>query len=271
MNKILLKPKITIFIFDSGVGGISIYNQIKKKFPEIYFIYLLDNQFFPYGIKSKNCIFKRCIKILKKVSYQYHFSLAIIACNTASVSSIPMIQNYFSFPIIGVTPVIKYSINKTNNGVIGIVATKTTLEHYSIKKKIKYFSKNYIIETISSKKLVLLAEDKIQGFNISLKKIKKIFNPWYKLKIFPDTIILGCTHFPLIIDELKETLPKNIKFLDSKIDIISKIQKIITNHKFLFSIQKNFILYTKYTLKIVKIKKYLLNQGFNFFKKFKIK
>ncbi|QJC30081.1 glutamate racemase [Enterobacteriaceae endosymbiont of Plateumaris sericea] len=271
MNKILLKSQITIFIFDSGVGGISIYNQIKKIFPEIYFIYLLDNQFFPYGIKSKNYIFKRCIKILKQISYYYHFSLAIIACNTASVSSLPIIQNYFSFPIIGVTPVINDAINKTNNGVIGIVATKTTLENYSIKKKIKYYSKNYIIKTLSSKKLVLLSEEKIQGLNISLKQIKKIFNPWYKLKNFPDTIVLGCTHFPLIINELKKILPENITFLYSNDYIISEINKIITNNRFSFNIQKNIILYTKHNLKIEKIKKYLFHLGFNVFKKFKIK
>ncbi|QJC29196.1 glutamate racemase [Enterobacteriaceae endosymbiont of Plateumaris rustica] len=270
MNKILLQNNITIFIFDSGVGGISIYNQIKKFFPKINFIYLLDNKFFPYGIKSKNFIYKRCIKILKKISFHYHISLVIIACNTASVSSFPMIQKYFSFPIIGITPVIKDSINTTNNGVIGIIATKTTLENYYIKKEIKYFQKNYIIEFLSSKKLVFLAEEKIQGLNISLKQIKKIFKPWYKLKKFPDTIVLGCTHFSLIIDELKQILPKNIKFLNSNTYIISEMKKIMVNYKFLFNLQKNIILYTKYTIKIKKIKRYLINQGFNFFKKIKI-
>ncbi|QJC28302.1 glutamate racemase [Enterobacteriaceae endosymbiont of Plateumaris braccata] len=270
-NKLLhFKCKITIFIFDSGVGGISVYSQIKKIFPEIHFIYLLDNKFFPYGIKSKNYIYKRCVKILKKISYHYYISLAIIACNTASVSSIPIIQNYFSFPIIGVTPVIKDSINITNNGVIGIIATKTTLENYYVKNKIEDFRQNCIIEVLSSQELVFLSEKKIQGLNISLKKIKKIFQPWYNLKIFPDTIILGCTHFPLILDELKKILPKNIKFLDSSIYILSKIKKIITKNKFLFNTQKNIILYTKYTVKIKKIKKYLISQGFNFFKKIKI-
>ncbi|QJC28751.1 glutamate racemase [Enterobacteriaceae endosymbiont of Plateumaris consimilis] len=270
MNKKLLQSKMTIFIFDSGVGGISIYNKIKKIFPEIHFIYLLDNKFFPYGIKSKNYIYKRCLKILKKISYHYYISLAIIACNTASVSSLPIIKNYFSFPIIGVSPIIKDSINITNNGIIGIIATKTTLENYSIQNKIKYFRQNYIIEILSSQKLVFLVEKKIQGLNISLKEIKNIFQPWYNLKNFPDTIILGCTHFPLIINELKNILPKNVKFLDSSNYIISKIKKIITKNKFLFNTQKNFILYTKYTVKIKKIQKYLISQGFSFFKKIKI-
>ncbi|QJC33407.1 glutamate racemase [Enterobacteriaceae endosymbiont of Donacia clavipes] len=269
MNKILLNSKITIFIFDSGLGGISIFNYIKNFFLNINFIYLLDNKYFPYGNKSKKFIFKRLFKILKKISNNYNISLAIIACNTASVSSLPKIRKYFNFPIIGATPVINLAIKKTKNNIIGFLATETTLKNSKIKKKIDSLNNKFIIKTISSQELVYLAEKKLLGHKIILDEIKKIFISWYN-HIYPDTIILGCTHFSLILNELKLILPKNIIFLDSKKKIFLKLKKLINYNKLILYTKKNFFFYTQENENIKKIKIYFLNQNFKYIYKLKI-
>ncbi|QJC34991.1 glutamate racemase [Enterobacteriaceae endosymbiont of Donacia piscatrix] len=269
MTKKSLTSQTTIFIFDSGLGGITIYNYIKNIFLNINFIYLLDNKYFPYGSKSKNFILQRLIRILQKISLYHDISLVIIACNTASITSLPELKEYFSFPIIGVTPVIDLAIKKTKNKVIGFLATNTTLQNYKIKNKINLLKEKYIIKIISSPKLVFLAEQKLLGYKIILSKIKKIFFPWYRLKIFPDTIILGCTHFPLIINELKIILPKNIKFLDAKKYITYKFKKIIKYNKNLLDIKKNIVYYTKINKDIGKIKNIFLKKNFHIFKKLK--
>ncbi|QJC37037.1 glutamate racemase [Enterobacteriaceae endosymbiont of Donacia vulgaris] len=268
MKKSFLKPQNTIFIFDSGLGGITIYNYIKNIFFNINFIYLLDNKYFPYGNKSKNFIFQRLIKILKKISYHYNISLAIIACNTASVSSLPKIRNYFTFPIIGVNPVINLAIKKTQNNVIGLLATNTTLRNDKIQKTIHFFKKKYEIKTISSSKLVLLAEKKILGYDIIINEIKKIFKPWYALKVFPDTIVLGCTHFPLILNELKIILPQKICFLDSKKNIILTFKKNMNYNSNILSRKKNIVFYTKKNKYIKKIKNLFFKKNFTVFSNF---
>ncbi|QJC35817.1 glutamate racemase [Enterobacteriaceae endosymbiont of Donacia sparganii] len=270
MKEIFLKSQITIFIFDSGLGGITIYNYIKNIFFNTNIIYLLDNKYFPYGNKSKNFILQRLIKILKKISNSYNISLAILACNTASVSSLPQIKKYFNFPIIGVTPVINLAIQKTKNNVIGFLATNTTLKNSKIQKKINFLNKKYIIKTISSSKLVFLAEKKLLGYKIIIDEIKKIFLSWFTLKIFPDTIILGCTHFPLIINELKTIFPKNISFLDSKKNILLKLKKIINYNEIISSKKKNIVFYTKTNKFINKIKFFFLKKGFTIISKLKI-
>ncbi|QJC31776.1 glutamate racemase [Enterobacteriaceae endosymbiont of Donacia tomentosa] len=270
MKKNLLESKITIFIFDSGLGGVTILKYIKEVFFNVNFIYLLDNKYFPYGNKSQHFILQRLIQILKKISYYYNISLAIIACNTASVSSFPQIKKYFNFPILGIFPVINLAIKNTQNKIIGLLATDTTLKNLQIKKKIKFFSKNYTIETLSSKKLVFLAEKKLLGYKLILNEIKKIFVSWFNLTKFPDTIILGCTHFPLIINELKVILPKNIKFVDSKKDIIINLINLEKKIKFVSNQKQNIVFYTQQNSYIKKTKLYFLNNGFNSFQEIKI-
>ncbi|QJC37857.1 glutamate racemase [Enterobacteriaceae endosymbiont of Donacia bicoloricornis] len=262
MKKKFLKSQNTIFIFDSGLGGITIFNYIKNIFLNINFIYLLDNKYFPYGNKSKNFILQRLIKILKKISNNYNITLAIIACNTASISSLPTIKNYFNFPIIGVTPAIDLATQKTKNNVIGFLATNTTLKNNKIKKKINFLSTKYKIKTISSSKLVFLAEKKLLGYKIIIDEIKKIFRSWYNFKIFPDTIILGCTHFPLILNELKIIFPKNIYFLDSKKDVILKYKENIDFNKIKIKKKENIVFYTKKNEYLKQIKLLFFKKGF---------
>ncbi|QJC38256.1 glutamate racemase [Enterobacteriaceae endosymbiont of Donacia marginata] len=270
MKQIFLRSQNTIFIFDSGLGGITIYNYIKSIFLNINFIYLLDNKYFPYGNKSKNFILQRLKKILKKISNYYNITLAVIACNTASVSSLPIIRNYFNFPIIGVTPVIDLAIKQTKNNVIGFLATNTTLKNFKIRKKINFLNKKYKIKTISSSKLVFLAEKKLLGYKIKINEIKKIFKSWDNFKIFPDTIILGCTHFPLILNELKTIFPKNIYFLDSKKSIILKFKKYLNYNQINVKKKENVVLYTEKSKYIKQIEFLFLKKGFKKISSFKI-
>ncbi|WP_168920564.1 glutamate racemase [Enterobacteriaceae endosymbiont of Macroplea appendiculata] len=272
MYKILCLSQLNIFIFDSGIGGLSIYNFIKNKFQNINFIYLLDNAYFPYGNKSKSFIQKRLLKILFNVSYKYNITLAIIGCNTASVSSLPYIRRYFNFPIIGISPMFDKAIKTTKNNVIGIIATNTTINNVHIQKKINLINTNrqYLILSLASQRLVYFAEQKITGKNNSIKILYDIFNTWYHLPVFPDSIILGCTHFLFIKDELKKIFPIHTIFIDSNHEVLLQLQKIIQPTSQKYHLQKNIFLYTKKTLKIKCLKDYIHDIGFHFSTKIKL-
>ncbi|QJC30529.1 glutamate racemase [Enterobacteriaceae endosymbiont of Neohaemonia nigricornis] len=266
------RHQITIFIFDSGVGGLSILNYIKNKISNVNFIYLLDNAYFPYGNKSKDFIKKRLLKILYNIINNYNITLAIIGCNTASVSSLPYLNQYFSFPIIGVTPVLKTAIKVTKNNIIGLLATETTINSCYIKKQIRKLNYNnkYTIQTFSSPELVLLAEQKALGQSISQDILLNIFNNYNKFILYPDTIILGCTHFILLKNELTNIFPNTTNFLDSNKTILHILKKNIIKKSMISDHIQHILLYTKNIIEINNIKIISKKYGFNIFKKIKI-
>ncbi len=253
-----------MLIFDSGIGGLSILNNIKKILPNINYIYILDNQAFPYGNKTEFFIIERTIKIINIVKKNYPITIAVIACNTASTISLSILKKTFHFPIIGVFPEIKSAEKITRNKVIGLIATKATINSHYIKTIIHKKNSDSILEIIPTNKLALIAEKKIRGYSVKMVELKNIFQSWNNLLVQPDTIILGCTHFSLLKEEIKKILRNRpIFFVDSRKIITSQIKKYFNalNHK--QNIKKNILLYSKYNQNLKNL--------FFFLKKYKFK
>ncbi|WP_367680586.1 glutamate racemase [Candidatus Fukatsuia anoeciicola] len=212
-SQISLLP--TVLILDSGVGGLSVYKHIQRLLPNLHYIYTFDNFAFPYGEKSEEFIITRVLKIIA-VIHQYHtLTLVVIACNTASIISLPTLRTCFSFPIIGVVPAIKPAVLLTRNKIIGLLATKVTIACSYTQDLIKRFASGCKVRQLWSSELVKLAEAKLHGTMVSIDMLKDILIPWINKKKLPDTIVLGCTHFPLLIEELIQILPQGIQIIDS--------------------------------------------------------
>ncbi|WP_101626627.1 glutamate racemase, partial [Candidatus Palibaumannia cicadellinicola] len=211
------KKQLTILILDSGVGGLSIFHEVKQKLPNANYIYVFDNEAFPYGTKPKLFIINRIIKIINAISKKHLFNMIIIACNTASILSLAILRKYFSYPIIGVTPAIKLAVKLTHSRFIGLLATESTIQSNYIHKLINKYAQFCQIIPFSAPELVNLAEAKLHGEKISLFMLRNIFYVWLQnnnnIKI--DTIILGCTHFPLLRREIELVLPTSITIIDS--------------------------------------------------------
>ncbi|WMY95428.1 MAG: glutamate racemase [Arsenophonus sp.] len=261
----------TILILDSGVGGLSIYYEVKELLPDINYIYVLDNEVFPYGNKKIEFITARLSAVLNKIQQEAFFSIAILACNTASTASLLFLRNSFSFPIIGVVPAIKPATQLTRNGIIGLLATKLTVNGVYTKNLIKTFATNVTVNMIASSKLVQLAEKKIHGENISKKRLMIILKPWLQMKKPPDTIILGCTHFPLLLKEFKKIFLEETVIIDSSAAIAKRAfflmnkQKefIINKKKNILMKNKNIVYFTKIDNKTEKLFLVLSKLGFH--------
>ncbi|MCJ7462396.1 MAG: glutamate racemase, partial [Candidatus Baumannia cicadellinicola] len=244
----LKKNKLpTILIVDSGVGGLSIFYQIKKIIPNANYLYVFDNEAFPYGEKTKRFIINRLIIIINAVRKLHYVDLIIIACNTASILALKALRQYFFYPIIGVLPAIKLATTITNSKVIGLLATTATINSKYITNSINNYKKSYKIISLKAPELVNLVEAKLHGEKISLLSLREILFPWlktsqtYKL----DTIILGCTHFPLIYEELKLILPTSIKIIDAHQTVANRVfllsKKFInSNQSSIFTINKTY-------------------------------
>ncbi|BAO00088.1 hypothetical protein HHS_01180 [Candidatus Pantoea carbekii] len=207
------------------------YQEIRKLLPNLHYLYAFDNKGFPYGQKSASEIIKCIISIVNAISQRFQLSLVVIACNSASIVSLPFLRKHFTFPIVGVVPAIKPATCLTRNGVIGLLATHGTVKSNYIQQLITQFAHECKIEMLSSSKLVELAEAKLHGEIINLADIREIIKPWLCMQVSPDTIVLGCTHFPLLRHELQSILSDKIQLVDSGTAIARRIGSLLKYNK----------------------------------------
>ncbi|XTZ38569.1 glutamate racemase [Salmonella enterica] len=205
----------TVLVFDSGVGGLSVYDEVRHLLPDLHYLYVFDNVAFPYGEKSEAFIVERVVEIVTAVQARYPLALAIIACNTASTVSLPALREKFTFPVVGVVPAIKPAARLTANGVVGLLATRGTVKRPYTHELISRFANECQIEMLGSAELVELAEAKLHGEAVPLDTLRRILRPWLRMPEPPDTVVLGCTHFPLLQDELLQVLPEGTRLVDS--------------------------------------------------------
>ncbi|MEQ5127981.1 MULTISPECIES: glutamate racemase [Providencia] len=226
-NNLSVRP--TILVFDSGVGGLSVYREVKKLIPNAHYIYAFDNEAFPYGEKSEEFIIDRVYQIVNAIAKKHPLTIAVIACNTASTVSLPNLRANFTFPIVGVVPAIKPATKLTRNGVVGLLATRGTVNREYTKELIERFATDCKVISLGSAELVQLAERKLHGEILPLDEVAQAVKPWIKMKEAPDTVILGCTHFPLIVEELEKVLPSGTRFIDSGAAIARRTVWLINN------------------------------------------
>ncbi|GLR08799.1 glutamate racemase [Mixta theicola] len=208
-----LRP--TVLVFDSGVGGLSVYNEVRQLLPNLHYLYAFDNVAFPYGEKSEDFIVERVVEIVDAVAKRYPLSMVIIACNTASTVSLPALRSRFAFPVVGVVPAIKPAARLTRNGIVGLLATRATVSRPYTRDLVAQFASECKTEMLGSAELVELAEMKLHGQTIPLETIRRILQPWLRMPEPPDTVVLGCTHFPLLAEELQAVLPEGTRLIDS--------------------------------------------------------
>jgi glutamate racemase len=204
-----------VLVFDSGVGGLSVYDEVRQLLPDLHYLYAFDNEGFPYGEKTETYIVERVVAVVTAITQRFPLALVIIACNSASTVSLPALRERFAFPVVGVVPAIKPAARLTRNGVVGLLATRGTVKRPYTHELVKQFARECTIEMLGSAELVELAEAKLHGEPVSLDDVRRAVQPWLRMKEPPDTVVLGCTHFPLLRDELQQVLPDGTRLVDS--------------------------------------------------------
>ena len=193
-----------IGMFDSGVGGLTVYEEIKKKLPNEKIIYLGDTKEFPYGSKSKQSIIeltKNNIEFLLK----YNVKLIIIACGTATSQALEEVRKIYRIPIIGIIePTVEYVKQEGTYNNIGVIATRGTIRSNTWEKSIKEKIDNIIVYNKECPLLAPMAEEGWTDNEIAKLTIKEYIKDFPKL----DALILGCTHYPLFEKILKEQMPE---------------------------------------------------------------
>lgn len=214
-----------IAVFDSGVGGLSIYQEIKQHCPDNDIIYIADNAAYPYGTKSETQLVQRVDTVIQQLVAQFDITILIVACNSASTLVLPPLRQRYNFPIVGVVPAIKPAARISPSKKIGLLATCGTINRPYTDDLIQQFAQDCDVIRIGSTELVELAERKLRGESLSQAHFLPIVHPFLSASV--DTVVLACTHFPLLKEELRHAAPTIQHWVDSGYAIAQRVKSLL--------------------------------------------
>ncbi|WP_299275852.1 glutamate racemase [uncultured Psychroserpens sp.] len=219
-----------IGIFDSGVGGTSIFKEIHALLPNEDTIYLADSKNAPYGGKSKSEILDLSIKNTELL-LEKNCKLIVVACNTATTNAIKMLRTTYKVPFIGIEPAIKPAALHTKTKAIGILATKGTLGSELFHRTTDLYSNGIKVVEQIGEGIVPLIEAGLINSNDMKLLLQTYIEPMIKANI--DYLVLGCTHYPYLMPLLLELLPKHVKIIDSGLAVAKQTKAVLEHHELL--------------------------------------
>lgn len=218
-----------IGLFDSGIGGTSIWKEIHALLPYENTIYLADSKNAPYGQKSKKEIIELSIKNTAYLLEQ-GCKMIVVACNTATTNAIKELRAEFDVPFIGIEPAIKPAAISTKTQTIGILATKGTLNSELFHKTVAGFKDITVIEQVGFNLVKLIEEGKLGSDEIK-GLLQEYLQPMIEANI--DYLVLGCSHYPYLVPQIKEILPEGVKIIDSGEAVARQTKNILEMHHML--------------------------------------
>lgn len=211
-----------IGIFDSGLGGISVLNRCMERMPNENFIYYADKKNAPYGDKSVCEIVQLVENAIENFFLKRNVKAIVIACNTATNAAIDTLRAKYDIPIIGTEPAIKPALSDKTSGKTLIMATDSTVKSCRFKRKLKLYNENnYIVMGCSG--LADLIEDGDKGLIEEYLRLK--FKTVDDSSI--DSVVLGCTHYPFVREEIRKVLDKEISFFDGGEGVSKRLENIL--------------------------------------------
>ncbi len=216
-------PAQPVLVFDSGVGGLTILEALRDRLPGERYAYACDNAAFPYGPKPEAELIERVHAVLDALIDHFAPKLLVVACNTASTVALPHLRSHYQLPIVGVVPAIKPAAQRSRNRVIGLLATPGTVQRPYTEQLIRDFATDCTVIRVGSSELVEQAERKLRGEAVDEKLLRELLQPF--VDGGADTVVLGCTHFPLLRDELLRAVDRPLQWIDSGDAIARRVEQ----------------------------------------------
>jgi len=219
-----MKP---IGVFDSGVGGLTVVKELIHQLPGEDLIYFGDTARVPYGIKSQETVIRFSIENILFLLKQ-DVKLICVACNTVSGFALPVIKHHFKIPIVGViTPAVREAVYATQNKKIGVIGTRGTIRSRAYDIEIKHLDPKIKVTALSCPLFVPFAEEGLLDGNAVEEVARNYLKPLKDARV--DTVILGCTHYPLLKPVIRRILGENVKLIDSAKQVAIEVKRILSN------------------------------------------
>jgi glutamate racemase len=219
-----------VLVFDSGVGGLSVFDAIAASGYALALDYVADNAWLPYGLKTDQELAARVPALLARMVQCWAPDAVVVACNTASTIALEPIRAALDVPVVGVVPPVKPAAALTRSGVIGLLATPATVQRAYTDDLISQFAGDKRVIRFGSAALVEAAERKLRGEELDPAAITEAVDGLFSApgggEI--DVVALACTHFPLLVAELGAAAPRPCTWLDSGEAIARRVAHVLS-------------------------------------------
>jgi glutamate racemase len=219
----------TIVVFDSGLGGLTVHREVAIARPDARFIYAADDAFFPYGRQDEAKLVGRVIEVVDQLIAEHQPDLVVIACNTASTLVLPQLRARFTVPFVGTVPAIKPACAASRSRLVSVLGTEATVQREYTHALIRDFAEGCAINLVGSPRLAELAEAVLHGTAVADADIAREIEPCFIEAHggHTDTVVLACTHYPLLLDRLRRLAPWPVTFVDPAPAIARRVTDLL--------------------------------------------
>jgi len=228
-----VKPRImrapTILVFDSGVGGLTVFGEIMRARRDARFVYAADDALFPYGKIAESELVARVTGLMERLIAAHRPDLVVIACNTASVQVLPALRARFALPFVGTVPAIKPACAASQSRRVSVLGTEATVAREYTHALIRSFSQGCDITLVGSAGLAALAEAALAGRPVEDAAVFAEIEPCFVERggARTDTVVLACTHFPLLLERFKRIAPWPVRWIDPAPAIARRVVELV--------------------------------------------
>ncbi|MFO1122969.1 MAG: glutamate racemase [Hyphomicrobiales bacterium] len=218
-----------VLLFDSGMGGLTVARAVAQQMPEARLVYAADNAGFPYGAWKEDELVARILTVMDALVERVQPHVAVIACNTASTIALTQLRERFGLPFVGTVPAIKPAAAQTQSGIIGVLATPGTVSREYTHALIHTYAFHCKVFLHGAKRLAEIAENKLKGKLVDLDELRSEIMPVFRKRDGKrtDVVVLGCTHYPLLVEEIEKVAPWPVVYLDPAPAIARRVADVV--------------------------------------------
>lgn len=219
----------TILLFDSGLGGLTVYREVTKARPDACFIYAADDAAFPYGRIPEPDLVTRVLGVMEALLRRYRPALVVIACNTASTLVLPQLRTRFSVPFVGTVPAIKPACAASASKCVSVLGTEATVAREYTRTLIRDFANGAQVTLVGAARLAGYAEAELHGQPALDAAIRSEIAPCFveQAGARTDTVVLACTHYPLLLPRLERLAPWPVRYMDPAPAIARRVSDLL--------------------------------------------
>ena len=221
---------MSILVFDSGIGGLTVLREARIALPDRHFIYVGDDEGFPYGDWEEAALVDRIVALFDRLLASLSVELAIVACNTASTLIMPALRERFDIPFVGTVPAIKPACERTRSGRVSVLATPGTVDRPYTRRLIAEFGQGVDVTLLGSRQLARMAERWLHQRALDTEALHREIAPCFieHAGRRTDIVVLGCTHYPFLVNEMRKLAPWPVDWIDPAEAIASRAASLLS-------------------------------------------
>jgi glutamate racemase len=218
-----------ILLFDSGLGGLTVARAVRALLPDAHYLYGADVAAFPYGAWDEPLLIERIVAVMARLIGEARPDVVVVACNTASTLALARLRETFAVPFVGTVPAIKPAAQQTTSRIIGVLATPGTVNREYTRALIDTYAFHCVVMLHGAPHLAELAEAKLMGTAPDPAAVRREIAPVFRRRggRRTDTVVLGCTHYPLLLPDLEAASPWPVSFIDPAPAIARRVAGIV--------------------------------------------